>query len=234
MSQALYRSRRSVSLSWSKRLSRVELSESEPIVSGISRKSKGNQVTVIGIIKRVTHLKNLNALSRLLWRSRWVGSFWISQSLRLIVPNVRDFIHQVKEISANSWWLISLPGRRGLTAVEREWTCRKTLRAIIRTTVQRLMGPDFELIHRLCQAGEWMSSRSVKIHYPDQAKKIHDLGVRKIVVGEAITRPKEITRALLSANSLNEKTKTEIEGGGDRIESSRIWNMNKNRRPHWG
>lgn len=60
-------------------------------------------------------------------------------------------------------------------------------------------GPDFELVERLVNALSIPVIAEGKVHYPDQAKKMLEIGAHAVVVGGAITRPLEIAQRFYKA-----------------------------------
>lgn len=60
-------------------------------------------------------------------------------------------------------------------------------------------GPDFELVSRLAKDLTIPLIAEGKVHYPDQAKKMLELGAHAVVVGGAITRPLEIAQRFYKA-----------------------------------
>lgn len=60
-------------------------------------------------------------------------------------------------------------------------------------------GPDYELVSRLVKDLPIPVIAEGKVHYPDQAKKMLELGAHAVVVGGAITRPLEIAQRFYKA-----------------------------------
>lgn len=65
----------------------------------------------------------------------------------------------------------------------------------------KLEGPDYELVENLVNSIDIPVIAEGRIHYPEQAKKMLELGATAIVVGGAITRPLEITSRFMKAIS---------------------------------
>lgn len=163
-----------------------------PIIGIIKRNYEGMEQFITATMKEVDELVETNceiiALDCTL-RSRIDGR------------TTNEFIAAIKEKYPNVLLMADISNlEEGINAAEAGVDfVGTTLSGYTPYTQNKPNTVDFELIEELAKRIDVPIIAEGKVHYPDQAKKVLDLGAFSVVVGGAITRPREIASRFIEA-----------------------------------
>ena len=108
-------------------------------------------------------------------------------------PN--EFVKMIKEKYPNSILMADISNyQEGISISKSEIDFIGTTLSGYTVDSEKNDGPDFKLVELLSKETEVPIVAEGKIHLPEQARKMLELGAHYIVVGGAITRPQQIAQ----------------------------------------